>query len=283
LSPRGTAIAVADEVEVGQVATLQLRSVPDGGILQSWEVGNYNLSRAYWSPDGRHLVAIGQVPVLDDSQYFPWQRLYTLFLFPVEPSLAGTLEEREVAVPPELTWAQYSDPALGFAVQYPGDWAVAASPGADDGSGRSWFTVEFQSNLHAYDHQAFDMYTICVAVAEGARGTLTEAVDDTLRPVFAPVRDQVQRYCCRTVDGELAVELSGFPPGRWGSRQVVVLHEGREYWLTFTPQVGLNGITSADAIGRAAFSTFLRTFAFVPITVTPLPSAPTVTPVPTPS
>jgi hypothetical protein len=43
------------------------------------------LFRAYWSPDGRHLVAIGQVPVLDDSQLFPWQRLYTLFLFPVEP------------------------------------------------------------------------------------------------------------------------------------------------------------------------------------------------------
>jgi hypothetical protein len=97
-SPDGAAVAVANEVGVGQVATLQLRSVPDGGripmrgALQSWEVGNHNLFEVYWSPDGRHLVAIGQVPVLDDSQYFPWQRLYTLFLFPVEPSLAGILE-----------------------------------------------------------------------------------------------------------------------------------------------------------------------------------------------
>jgi hypothetical protein len=110
-SPKGTTVAVANEVTVGQVATLQLRSVPDGGVLQSWEVGNYNLSRVYWSPDGRYLVAIGQVPVLDDSQYFPWQRLYTLFLFPVEPSLAGTLEGRgTAAVPPELVWTQCPEP-----------------------------------------------------------------------------------------------------------------------------------------------------------------------------
>jgi len=91
-SPDGAAVAVANKVEVGQVAALQLRSVPEGSLLHSWEVGNYNLFEVYWSPDGRHLVAIGQVPVLDDSQYFPWQRLYTIFLLPVEPSLAGTLE-----------------------------------------------------------------------------------------------------------------------------------------------------------------------------------------------
>jgi hypothetical protein len=210
---------------------------------------------------------------------FPLRLLAALCLL-----VACSTQPTEVATArPGLAWAQYSDPALGFAVQYPGDWAVTASAGAVDGSGRSWSTIEFQSHLHAYDHQAFDMYTIRVAVAEGARETVAEAVDDTLRPVFAPVRDQVQRYCCRTVDGELAVELSGFPPGRWGSRQVVVLHEGREYWLTFYPQVGLNGNTPADAVGRAAFDTFLRSFAFIPVTATALPPAPTVTPVPTPS
>jgi hypothetical protein len=95
---------------------------------------------------------------------------------------------------------------------------VTAPKDMADGLQRPWFTVEFWSDLHACDHQAFDRYTIRVAVAEGAGRALTEAVDDALSPLVTPVRDQGQRTCCRTVDGDLAIELSGFPPTRWGSR-----------------------------------------------------------------
>lgn len=209
--------------------------------------------------------------------------LPTLSLLSAEPPLAGTLEGQEgAAVPPELTWAQYSNPALGFAVQYPGDWAVTAPEDVVDPLARSWATVRFQSGLHAYDHQSFGAYTISVAVAEGTGRTLTETVDYALSPLVGPVRDQVRRSCCRTVDGELAIELAGFPPTRWGSRQIVILHQGREYQLTFYPQVGLDGNTPADAVARAAFDAFLRTFAFIPITATLQSPTQTVTPVPTP-
>ena len=50
---------------------------------------------------------------------------------------------------------------------------------------------------------------------------------------------------------------------RWGSRQVVVLHEGREYGLTFYPQTGLDGDTASDVTARAAFDIFLDTFTFL--------------------
>jgi hypothetical protein len=74
-----------------------------------------------------------------------------------------------------------------------------------------------------------------------------------------------------------------FPPAHWGNRQIVVLHEEREYRLDFFPLVGLTTATPAGVEAQVAFETFLRTFSFIPITAAPSLPAPTVTPVPTPS
>jgi hypothetical protein len=102
----------------------------------------------------------------------------------------------------------------------------------------------------------------------------------TLAPGF---RDQVQVHCCLTVGGEPAIELLNFPPTQWGSRQIVVLHEGWETHLSFCPQMGISASSEAGAAARKAVERFLDTFAFIPITITPAPPAPTITPAPTPT
>jgi hypothetical protein len=71
--------------------------------------------------------------------------------------------------------------------------------------------------------------------------------------------------------------------GRWGTREIVVVHEERAYRLTFYPLQTLDGVTPSDAAARTAFDTFLRTFSFIPVTATATPVGPTVTPVPTPT
>jgi hypothetical protein len=121
-------------------------------------------------------------------------------------------------------------------------------------------------------------------VGDGEGRTLTETVEYSLSSIGPQVRDGIERRCCLTIGGEPAMELLyGWPMARWGSRQIVVHHHGREYRLNFYPHSTLDGNTASDAAARAAFDTFLRTFAFIPITVTPTPPAPTITPVPTPS
>jgi len=147
---------------------------------------------------------------------------------------------------------------------------------------RSWYVVEFVSDLYAYGEQAFGRYSVRVAVGESKGRTLTETVAYSLAPIVPQFRDQIERRCCLEVGGEPAIELVGFPLTRWGSRQIVVLHDDREYSLTFYPQIGLAGSTPSDVTTRAAFEPFLRTFTFIPITATPPPATPTVTPAPTP-
>jgi len=188
------------------------------------------------------------------------------------------------AVPTEPTPSavRYSNSALGFAVDYPGDWLVTEPTTQVDPSMRSWYVVEFVSNLYAYGEQAFGRYKVGVAVGESVGGTLTETVTSSLAPIVPQFRDQIERRCCLEVGGEPAMELVGFPLTRWGSRQLVVLHEDREYRLTFYPQIGLDGSTFSAVTARPAFETFLRTFTFVPITAPLPPATPTVTPVPTP-
>jgi hypothetical protein len=188
------------------------------------------------------------------------------------------------AVPAEPTPSvvRYSNSALGFAVDYPGGWLVTEPTAQVDPSMRSWYVVEFVSDLYAYGEQAFGRYSVTVAVGESVGGTLTETVTCSLAPIVPQFRDQIERRCCLEVGGEPAMELVGFPLTRWGSRQLVILHDDREYRLTFYPQVGLDGSSFSDVTARAAFEAFLRTFTFVPITA-PLPRAtPTVTPAPTP-
>jgi hypothetical protein len=186
-------------------------------------------------------------------------------------------------LPVKGTWSSHRDPVLGFAVEYPSDWEVVAPKTSVDELGRSWTMVEIQSALHGYGEQAFDEYSISVRTGPGLGRTLTETVESMLSPVAAGYRDAIERRCCLRVGGEPAIELLGFPPTRWGNREIVLLHEGREYRLDFYPQQGLDGNTPADAKARAAFETFLRTFTFVPITSTPLPATPTLAPVPTPT
>ena len=193
----------------------------------------------------------------------------------VEPTLPSTAARPAIA--------RYSNPTLGFAVDYPADWAISEWASQIDPLGRWYAGVEFLSNLYGYGEQAFGKYIVTVAVSTSAGRTLTEAVEYRLSPIIPQMRDGITSTCCLMVGGQPAVELLGFPFSRWGSREIIVIHRGHEYWLTFSPTATISGNTPSDSAARSAFDTFLYSFVFIPITATPLPPAPTVTPAPTPT
>lgn len=177
-----------------------------------------------------------------------------------------------------VSMSSFRDPYLGFVVEYPLGWEVTEYREFQVPTGRTWTAVGFMSNLYMGGEQAFGRYGIEVAVGEALGTTLTDTVESRLNPIIAEVRDDIRLHCCLTVGREQAMELTGFPWGRWGCRQVVVLHDGRAYWLTFYPR-NEQFHTSADKAAQYAFEAFLRSFAFIPVTVLPTP---TITPVPTP-
>jgi hypothetical protein len=178
---------------------------------------------------------------------------------------------------------RYTDPVLGFAAEVPSNWEPGDRTDWLDPLGRSWSSVEFRSALHAYGHQAFNRYGMRVQVGPSTGSTLTETVRLNLSSLVPGFRDQVQMHCCLRVGGEQAIQLLNCPPTRWGNRQIVVLHEEREYHLDFFPLAGLTTATPAGVEAQVAFEAFLRTFTFLPVTTTPVPAVPTITPVPTPT
>jgi hypothetical protein len=178
---------------------------------------------------------------------------------------------------------RYVDPVLGFAAEVPSNWETGERTETLDPLGRLWSSVEFRSDLHAYGHQAFNRYGMQVHAGPSLGGTLTETVELSLSPLIPAFRDQVQMHCCLAVGGEQAMELLNCPPTRWGNRQIVVLHEGWEYRLNFYPLEGMTSATPEGIEAQVAFETFLRTFTFIPATITPVSPAPTATPVPTPT
>ena len=204
---------------------------------------------------------------------------------PVSPTATRepTVLPTPITAPVDTPMSLYSDPALGFAVEYPSDWEVMAPEAYVDSLGQVRTMIGFESALHGYGEQAFDEYGINVQVGPSLGQTLTQTVESMLSPVAAGYRKGIERHCCLRVGGEQAIELLGFPPTRWGNRELIVLHEGREYRLNFYPQQSLGGNTPADAEARAAFDVFLRSFAFVPITVTAVPPTPTAAPTPAPT
>jgi len=176
----------------------------------------------------------------------------------------------------------YSNPALGFAVEYPCGWEVITiTPSANDPLGRPYEAVEFVSDLYAGGEQVFGRYSVTVAVcpAVGAE-TITDTVEYALSPLSQTIRDQLKRRYL-TVGGEPAMELTSFPWERFGSRKIWVVHNGMEYTLGFRPHMDF--YTPSDTMARAAFDAFLHTFTFVPITQIPSWRIPTPTPVPTPT
>lgn len=176
---------------------------------------------------------------------------------------------------------RYRDPYLGFAVEYPLGWEVTEHWEYWEGPTPRPFTwVGFRSNLYMGGEQGGDgPYSFDVAVGEATRSTVTDTVAYHLHAMIPEVRDDIQTRCCMTVDREQAMELLGFPWGLGGCRRIVVLHNGRQYWLTFYPY-NTQFNTPSDSAAREAFELFLRSFTFVPVTEFPTP---TITPVPTPT
>jgi len=180
----------------------------------------------------------------------------------------------------------YGDPVLGFAVDYPAGWVVAPPTDGVGSPVEASSVIEFRTDLYGYGHQAFGKYVITVSVGDSEGRSLTETVEHSLSHVVPSAREGVETTCCLTVGGEPALEqlfLSWPMGGRWGTGELVVIHDGRAYWLTFYPLQMLDGITPSDAAARAAFDTFLRTFTFIPVAATATPPRPTVTAVPTPT
>lgn len=176
----------------------------------------------------------------------------------------------------------YSNPALGFAVEYPCGWEVTTTtPSANDPLGRPYEVVEFVSDLYAGGEQVFGRYTITVAVCLSAGAeTITDTVEYALSPLSQTIRDQLKRRYL-TVSAEPAMELTSFPWERFGSRKIWVVHDELEYTFSFRPHMDF--YTPSDTKARTAFDAFLRTFTFIPITETPSWQIPTPTPVPTPT
>jgi hypothetical protein len=180
----------------------------------------------------------------------------------------------------------YRDPVLGFAVDHPADWVVAPLAEGLGPLVEASSAIQFRTNLYGYGHQAFGKYVITVSVGDSEGRSLTETVEHSLSHVVPSAQEGVETTCCLTVGGEPALEqlfLSWPMGGRWGTRRLVVIHDGRAYWLTFYPLHMLDGVTPSDAAARAAFDTFLRTFTFIPVTATATPARSIVTPVPTPT
>lgn len=191
---------------------------------------------------------------------------------PESPAMTPTPE-------PPVHMMRYSDPYLGFAVEYPPAWEVSDRWELQGPTGQPLTEVGFRSNLYMHGEQAFGEYGVNVAVGEAMRKTLTDTIEYRLSSIVPGVGDRIKRHCCLTVGGEPAMELTGFPWGRWGSRQIVVVHNGRAYWLTFYPY-DVQSNTPSDIMARAAFNAFLGSFTFIPVTILPTP---TITPVPTPT
>ena len=200
-----------------------------------------------------------------------------LYLEGVRPTCCAYYALRAVPM------GHYVDSALGFAVEVPSNWESSTHSDGPDPLGRWWSSVEFRSKLYPYGHQAFNQYSLRVQVGPTMGSTLTETVQLNLSTLDPGFRDQVQVHCCLRVGGEQAMELLNYPPSRWGNRQIVVLHGGREYRLNVYPLAGMTTATPAGVEAQLAFDTFLRTFSFVPVTTTPSLPEPTVTPVPTPT
>jgi hypothetical protein len=175
---------------------------------------------------------------------------------------------------------EYSDSALGFAVSLPRGWVAGERRVDQDPLGRDWSVVEFAGDLRPYGAQALDLFGIRVSAGPSTSSTLTEAVQLILSPLARDFRERVEVLCCRKVGGEEATELLYFPPTRWGNRRMVVLHQGWEYHLDFYPLYGLTPTAPTGVEAQVAFDAFVRTFAFLPLTETPEPTAPAATPAP---
>jgi hypothetical protein len=180
---------------------------------------------------------------------------------------------------PTLSTLRFTDPYLGFAVEYPLGWEVTDHFEGQDPTGQSWTGVGFSSDLYLGGEQALGHYGVDVTVGDPGGNTLTDTVAYRLSPILPGIGDEISRQCCLLLDGEPAMELTGFPWERWGSRQIVAIHNRREYRLTFHPY-NMQFDTPSDVTARAAFAAFLHTFTFIPITVRPTPP---ITPVPTPT
>ncbi len=212
--------------------------------------------------------------MMNSKHFLPKMIVVALFLL-----LASGCGQAAIPAPDMHTvqMVSYRDSFLGFAVEYLASWEVAPLP-AEHLWAQPAAGVEFHSDLYMRGEQAFGRYYVNVAVVE-AHGTLTETVTQSLAPVAPEVRDRITQHCCLTVGGEPAMELKGVPWGRWGCRQIVTVHGGRAYWLTFAP-FNAEATTPSRFAARTAFEAFLRSFTFVPATTPPTTA---ITPVPTPA
>ncbi len=185
------------------------------------------------------------------------------------------------SVVPTLPKAMMPITALGYAAPYPAGWEVHGGLSPQDATGRAWDVIEYWSTLSAGGSQSagLGVYVISVGVAPAAAGTITETVELQLRPMAAEVRNSVQRNCCIDVGGESGFELLVPVRSNASSRQITVLHDGREYRLLFRPW--LAPVSSDDVRVQEAFAVFVSGFRFIPLSGTPVWRKPAVTPVPT--
>ncbi len=182
---------------------------------------------------------------------------------------------------------RYSNPTLGFCVDYPRDAEITQrehGPCTDDPS-RLCDSVLFQMTDTYSNRYGLTVFRYWPAVGK----TITDTAEYNLRSLASSSRDQVETRCCLTVGGEPAMEViyPASPLDSFRNRQVLVVHDGGEYWLVFWWGVPFqpDGVTDLPAlsVAQAIFDTFLQTFAFVPIAQTPIPPPPVPTAVPTPT
>lgn len=96
----------------------------------------------------------------------------------------------------------YSNPGLGFAVDYSADWEVVAPPEWVDPLAQVWSAIEFRTNLYGHGQQVFGKYVVTVAVSDSQGRSLTETLEYNLSPIVPSLRDGIESTCCLTVGGD---------------------------------------------------------------------------------
>jgi hypothetical protein len=193
-----------------------------------------------------------------------------------------------------------SNSSLGFAVDHPSNWQVtqryagsyrAYTP--DSYVAHESYEVEFTTGLYPSTASS-EEYRIQVFVTLGDDSSLEELEAQALSAGKPHLLARTHSQCCRTVGGERAMDIivepglsfvpgelptTATPPPDSGRRKILIAHSGQAYTLVITP----DPYSASEDEAQVAFDEFLYTFTFIPITATPTPPHPPISPMSTPT
>jgi hypothetical protein len=218
------------------------------------------------------------------------------------PSSSTHSTELPTSIPATATsnFTLYSNSSLGFAVDYPSNWQVTQryvgsyrgyTP--DSYEAHESYVVEFTTGLYPSTAPS-EEYLVQVSVTLGDDSSLEELEAQALSAGKPHLLERTHSQGYRTVGGERAAEIlvepglsflpgelptTATPPPDPGRRKILIAHSGQAYTLVIMP----DPYSAPEDEAQAVFDDFLSTFTFVPITATPTPPHPPISPMSTPT